>query len=54
MRPDERVAMALRLGDEDLENFRRAHGLSREEALEELRRRRQAGRIPCRCMETNP
>ena len=54
MSPDERVATALRLGDEDLENFRRAHGLNREEALEELRRRRQAGRIPCRCMEMNP
>lgn len=44
---DERVALALRLGDDDLEVFRAARGLGREEALRLLRRARQAGRVRC-------
>jgi hypothetical protein len=51
MSADERVCLALRLGDEDLEVYRRARGLSREDALRRLRMARQAGRFPCRCLE---
>jgi len=49
--PAERVELSFRLGDEDLEVFRRAHNLDREEALELLRRARQAGRTPWSCAE---
>jgi hypothetical protein len=48
--PEERIALALRLGDEDLELFCRAQGLDRSEAIRVLQRRRQAGRRPSRCM----
>ncbi len=51
MSADERVALAFRLGDEDLEIYRRARGLSREVALRRLRMARQVGRVPCRCLE---
>ena len=51
MSADERVALAFRLGDEDLEVYRRARGLSREVALRRLRMARQVGRVPCRCLE---
>jgi hypothetical protein len=47
MSPDERVELALALGDEAQEGFRRRHGLSREEAFRILRARRQEGRTPC-------
>ncbi len=43
----ERVALALRLGDDDLETFRAANGLDREGALRALRRARQSGRVRC-------
>lgn len=45
--PAERVELALRLGDDDLEIFRAARGLDREDALHILRRTRQAGRRRC-------
>ena len=50
---DERVRLALALGDRDLEMFRLAHDppLTREEATKRLERRRQSGRRPCRCIE---
>jgi len=48
---DDRVSLALRLGDDDLEIYRHAQGLDREEALKALRRARQAGRVRCTCME---
>jgi len=48
--PEERIALALRLGDEDLELFCRTQGLDRSEAIRILQRRRQAGRRPSRCM----
>ena len=51
MSADERVALAFRLGDEDLEIYRRAWGVSREVALRRVRMARQAGRVPCRCLE---
>lgn len=46
----ERVELALRLGDEDLETFRRARRLSREEGRRQLRLARQVGRVPSRCL----
>jgi len=48
---DDRVSLALRLGDDDLEIYRHAQGLDREDALKALRQARQAGRVPCTCME---
>ena len=48
---DERVALALRLGDDDLDIFRQAQNLSRGDALRALRQARQAGRVRCRCLE---
>ena len=47
---EERMALALRLGERGLEMFRQASGLDRETALRELQRQRQAGRIPSKCM----
>jgi len=47
---DDRVSLALRLGDDDLEIFRHAQGLDREGALKALRQARQAGRVRCTCM----
>lgn len=54
MSASERVELALELGDQDLEIFRLAHGLSEGEAIRELRRRRQAGRVPCSFFEAEP
>jgi hypothetical protein len=54
MSPAERVELALRLGDHDREIFRRAQNMSDEEALRELRRRRQMGRAPCSFFEEKP
>jgi hypothetical protein len=50
---DERVRLALVLGEQDLEAFRFAHDppLTREEAMRRLERQRQSGRRPCRCIE---
>jgi hypothetical protein len=47
---DERIALALRLGEEGVERFRLANGLDRETAIRLLERRRQAGRTPSKCM----
>lgn len=47
---EERLELALRLGEEGLELFRQANGLDRETAIRLLQRRRQAGRIPSKCM----
>ncbi|MFN7962445.1 MAG: hypothetical protein U0002_14350 [Thermoanaerobaculia bacterium] len=46
----ERLELAFRLGEEGLALFQAASGLSREEAIRELERRRQAGRTPSKCM----
>jgi hypothetical protein len=50
---DERVRLALALGERDLETFRLAHDppLTRDEAVRRLERQRQSGRRPCRCIE---
>jgi len=47
---EERMALALRLGERGLELFRQANGLDRETAIRELQRQRQVGRIPSKCM----
>jgi len=45
---EERMALALRLGERGLEMFMQASGLDRKTALRELQR--QAGRTPFKCM----
>ncbi|HSN90806.1 MAG TPA: hypothetical protein VLS93_06230 [Anaeromyxobacteraceae bacterium] len=47
--PAERIELALRLGEEDVEMYRTANGVTREEARLRLRRQRQVGRRPSRC-----
>lgn len=49
--PQERVALALALGERDFEIFRRARKLSRREAARVLEQQRQAGRRRSRCLE---
>lgn len=51
--PDERVRLALALGERDLESFRLSHDppLTRDEAVRRLERQRQRGRRPSRCIE---
>ena len=47
---EERMALALRLGERGLEIFQHATGLDRAAAIRELQRQRQAGRTPSKCM----
>lgn len=47
---EERMALALRLGERGLEMFCQASGLDRETAIRELQRQRQASRTPSKCM----
>jgi len=47
---EERMELALRLGERGLKMFQQASGLDRETALRELQRQRQAGRTPSKCM----
>jgi len=51
--PDERVRLALALGERDLQAFRLAHDppLARDAAIRRLERQRQAGRRPSRCID---
>ncbi len=51
MTPDQRAALALRLGDEWLADSMSRDNLDRREALEALRRSRRAGRKPSRSMD---
>lgn len=46
----ERMELALRLGERGLEMFCQASGLDRAAAIQELQRRRQAGRTPSKCI----
>ena len=48
---EERLALAFRLGDEDLTSFRATHGLDERTAIRLLERRRQATRRRSACME---
>lgn len=51
MSAEERVALSLQLGDDDLRIFCESAGLGEPEARRELRRRRQVGRTPCSFFE---
>ena len=51
MAPAERLDLAFRLGEEDLESFQATHGLDRRTAIRLLERRRQATRQPSACLE---
>ena len=51
MSPEERLKLAFRLGEEDLESFRATHGVDRRTAIRLLERRRQATRQPSACLE---
>lgn len=44
--PPARIALALALGDDDLDLFARTSGLDRDEARRRLRAQRQIGRAP--------
>jgi hypothetical protein len=44
----QRIALALRLGDDDLALYRRMHGLTEEAARASLRRARVVGRVRSR------
>jgi hypothetical protein len=48
LRPLERIALALQLGDDDLGWFVKSSGRPRAEALAELRARRARGRVASR------
>ena len=48
---EERLAWAFRLGEQDLALVQAAYGVDRRAALRLVRRRRQAGRQPSRCIE---
>ena len=49
--PAERLDLAFRLGEEDLESFRATNGLDRRTAIRFLERRRQATRQPSACLD---
>ncbi|HEX2122928.1 MAG TPA: hypothetical protein VHL59_14950 [Thermoanaerobaculia bacterium] len=51
MSPDERLALAFRLGEEAIETFAAARGISREEAKRLLAAERRRGRRYSRCIE---
>ena len=47
----ERIELALSLGDADLEIFCQTRGVDRETGVRLLRRQRQAGRTPSKVMQ---
>lgn len=49
--PDERMALAFRLGDEAVANLAAARGITHEEAARLIRRQRRQGRRYSRCIE---
>ena len=48
--PDQRVQLAMRLGEEALQFFMATNHLTRDEAERRIRKQRRAGRNPSRCM----
>lgn len=48
----ERIALALRLGDEDIARYRAVHGVSAAEARRVFTRARAVGRTPSRSNDT--
>ena len=51
MSPAERVELAFRLGDEDIESLQASHGVDRRTAIRLIERRRQATRQPSGCLD---
>jgi hypothetical protein len=51
MSAEERIELALRLGEDDLDAYMRSHGCDREHALRVLRRSRRSGRRHSAVME---
>jgi hypothetical protein len=51
MSVDDRVALAYRLGDEAIETFAAARGISRAEAQRLLQKEKRQGRRYSRCIE---
>jgi hypothetical protein len=49
--PAERLELALRLGDDDVELFCRARGIERALAVRQLRAQRRRGRTPSKAAE---
>jgi len=49
--PEERLALAFRLGDDDLDLYRAPRGLPREAARRQIQRQRQNGRRRSGCAE---
>ena len=49
--PEERVRLAMRLGEEGLQFFMAANRLTRAEAIALIRKQRRAGRTPSRSMD---
>ncbi len=49
--PEERIALALRLGDDDAALYALVHAVDPAEAQEVLARQRRRGRRPARCAE---
>lgn len=49
--PEERIELALKLGDDDLAILCQTQGIDRETAIRLIQRRRQAGRTPSACMD---
>ena len=45
--PEERIRLALNLGDDCVETYRESAGITRHEAIARLRSARQRGRTPC-------
>lgn len=51
MTPEERVAAALALGEQAVQDYTASFGVDRKEAVRALRRAGQAGRRTSRCMD---
>jgi len=51
--PAERIALALRLGDDDVAAYSAAHGCADTDARAALRRARAIGRIPSRSNDSD-
>ncbi len=54
MATSERLALALRLGDDDLELFSSARNIDRQKAAARLRQGRQLGRRQSHCFDFDP
>jgi hypothetical protein len=48
--PGQRIALALALGDADLDALQHARGIDRADAIRVFERQRQVGRTPSACM----